>query len=307
MASVMQAQTTQDPVAEVLHKFGERRAALDTIFFKFNIAERGIALFVDVTTRRRQHHRVVEMRASLYTPEGPSAMTTSHPRSALRLDDAGGYLIGSNAWLGAGGSRGSIGNVKWDLVFQPVGPLLDPQVVGSIIHPFDLRLRSVPDMLISGNISIDGHGYSFSHEPGMLGSYYGRRLPDHWYWISANAFDRPGVTLDCMLLDSTIFGLPWVRTRVGYLHLTTPEATMTLMHPLTGQIQISGTREDFTLTARPRHGSPITIHGTAPGVRYQHVGDHIYTTLLGVCSIAGLATTDGLAGIAERESTRQRR
>jgi hypothetical protein len=304
MASVMQAQSTLDPIAEVLRGFAERRSALDDTFFKFNLPERGIGLLVDFIVRRRQRHRVVEVRASLYTPEGSSVVSTSYPLSSVRREDGGARTIG-NAWLGPSGSRGAIGNVSWDLVFQPAGSLLEPQVIGQIVRPFDLRLRSVPDALFSGNITIGRHGYSFSHEPGTIGTFFGRRMPDRWYWISASAFDRPGVALECMLLDSSIFGLPFVRTRVGYLSLTSPEGNALLMHPLTANIQLTGDRRDFVVTARPRHGPPISFRCSAPEARYQHLGDRIYATLLGICSVDGLAVSDGLTALAERLPTRR--
>jgi len=297
MASVLQAQSTEDPIREVLHGFGGRRAALDNVFFKFNIPERGMALLIDFTVRRRQRRRVVEIRASLFNGSNATVKVASFPFSTLRHDD-GGYTVG-NAWLGPEGSRGSFNAISWDLVFQASGPLLDPQVVGDV-RPFDLRLRSVPDALISGNISIDGHGYTFSHEPGTIGTYYGRRLPERLYWVSANAFDIPGVTLECMSLRSSIFGLPLLRAQVGYFHLKTPTSSLTIMHPLTGQIQISGDRQNWEIHARPRHGPPVTIRCAAPETQYQHLGDHLYTTLLGSCTIEGLAVTEGLAALTAR-------
>lgn len=297
MTSVIQEETAADPIAEVLAGFTRRRAALDYAFFKFNLPERGMALLVDFIVRRRR--RQAQLRATLYTAEGGSHYFADFPLSALRREKDGGVTLGG-AWLGAGGSRGAVGPISWDLVFTPSGPLVDPQVFGAV-RPFDLRLRSVPDALISGNVSQAKHGYSFAREPGMVGTYYGRRLPNHWYWVSANAFEHPGVALECMLLDSTIFGLPFLRARVGYFHLRTPDSTVMLMHPLTGRIKLSGERNDFRVVAQPRHGPPIVVHCSAPEARFHHLGERIYTTLLGNCEIEGLTSADGTAGLERRE------
>ncbi|MBA3824064.1 MAG: hypothetical protein H0X24_09215, partial [Ktedonobacterales bacterium] len=205
-------------------------------------------------------------------------------------------------WVSATGSRGSVGGLTWDLVFGASGPVLDPQVAGAI-RPFDLRLRSVPDVLMSGNVGHERHGYTFSHEPGTVGVSFGRRLPDHWYWVSVNAFREPGVAFECMLMESRIFGLPFWHATVGYVHLRTPTTSMTLLHPLTGQVRLRGDRTAFTVTARHRQDL-ITVHCAAPETRYHHLGARVYTTLLGTCEIEGISLAEGTAGLAEREPQR---
>ena len=302
MTSVIHVQSLTDPISEVLGGFGERRAAYDDIFFKFNVPEIGIALLVDIIARRKGRRRIVEVRAALYTAEGATVAVEHYPASTLRRDRDGSIAIG-NTWLGATGSRGAVGALNWDLVFGASGAVLDPQVAGAI-RAFDLRLRSVPDVLMSGNVGHERHGYTFSHEPGMVGVSFGRRLPDHWYWISANAFQAPGVAFECMLLESRIFGLPFWHATVGYFHLRTPTNTITLLHPLTGQVRLQGDRTDFTVTARHRQDL-ITVHCAVPETRFLHLGDRIYTTLLGTCEIAGVSLAEGAAGLAEREAPRR--
>jgi hypothetical protein len=305
MTSIMQAQSTDDPIAEVLDGFGARHAAYDNVFFKFNVPEIGMALLVDIIARRKHRRRQVEVRACLYTPDGATVYTESFPHSSLKRDGDGAVVV-ANTWIGPTGSRGAVGPVSWDLVFQAAGPLLDPQVTGAI-RPFDLRLRSVPDVTISGNVGVEHHGYTFSHEPGTVGASFGRRLPDRWYWVSANSFREPGVTVECMLLDSRVFGLPFLRARIGYFHLRASTTTMTLLHPLTGHLRLAGDRTAFQVTARYRHDPPVTVHCSAPEARYHHLGDRIYTTLLGTCEIDGLALAEGTAGLAERELLRHAR
>lgn len=301
MASVMQAERIADPITEVLAGFGTRHARLDYAFFKFNLPERGMALLVDVIIRRPR--RQVQIRASLYTPDGGMIHHADYPLSSLRHDRQG--ITIADAWLGPGGSCGAVGPIAWDLVFQSTGTLLDPHIIGRV-QPFDLRFRSSPDTLMSGSVSIARRGYSFSHEPGMVGTYYGRRLPEQWYWVSANAFEQPGISLECMLLDSSVFGLPFWHTRVGYFHLRTPTQTYLLMHPLTGRVRLTGERKDLLITVRPRQGEMLTIRCTAPETRYHHLGDRVYATLVGTCTIEGLATADSTAGIEERESSGRR-
>ncbi len=312
MASVMQAVPVADPIAEVLAGFSTRRVPLDYAYFKFNLPERGLALRVDIVIRRRR--RLVQVRAHLYhlplhasasAPDGGQVHQADYPLSAIRRDTDGGITV-ADIWLGATGSRGTIGPISWDLVFQSTGPLLDPRIIKRI-QPFDLRFRSVPDVLMSGSISITRHGYSFSHESGMIGAYHGRALPRQWTWVSCNTFDQPGISLECMLLDSAVFGIPFWRAQVGYFHLRTPTSTYLLMHPFTGRVRLSGDRREFVLTVRPRVSEVITIHCVTPDERFHTLGDRVYTTLVGTCTIAGLSTADGTAGIERQDPARPTR
>ena len=119
----------------------------------------------------------------------------------------------------------------------------------------------------------------------MVGVYYGRRLPEHLYWLSANDFSDKNIVLECALMNSTIFGLPFTRMSVGYFHLRTPETTMTIMHPLTGHIDVQGTREELLITTRSRHNAPITAHFTASAANFQPLDDNMVITLIGTCEI----------------------
>jgi hypothetical protein len=303
MASVMQAQSAADPIAEVLAGFGTHRARIDHAFIKMNLPERDLALLIEIAMRRRQRRRVAEVGALVQSAGEPLVQRASFPRSSIHLD-ADGALNVANLWLGAQGSRGTIGPISWDLVFQAAGPLVEPHVIGGILRPFDLRLRSVPDALISGNLSVGGQRFSFSHEPGTVSAFHGRRNPDRWVWISANAFDRPGVSVECVMLDSSIFGLPVLRARVGYFHLHTPETTMTVMHPLTGQVRVEGKQEDLTIMVRPRQGMPIVVHCVAPPASFRDFGDNVFATLLANCAITGIAQAHHTTGIVSHSSTR---
>jgi hypothetical protein len=304
MASVMQAQVTANPIAGVLQGFGVRRIACDGIFFKVNLPETGLALLVDISTTRRHRRRVIQQRATLFTPDGVVVETEHFPLSALKHDQ-NDFTI-AKTWVGANGSRGTIGTLSWDLVFGASGPLVDPQVTGDL-HPFDLRLRTVPDVQMSGNLRVQSRGYSFSHEPGMIGAAFGRRVPDAWTWISANGFDLPGVSMECLVIRSRIFGLPFLRARVGYFHLRTPSSVLTLLHPLTGQIRVMGSRHAFSVAVRQRQGPPIIAHCAAPDTRFYHVGNRTHLTLLGTCAIEGLGVADGVAAMSARDPRRGRR
>ncbi len=299
MASVMQAQPAVNPIAEVLAGFGAHRSRIDHAFIRFNVPERELAMLVEVTMRRRQRRRVVEVCASLHTPSGASVYRASYPRSAIHTEPTGALSIG-NLWLGAEGSRGVVGHISWDLVFRAAGPLVEPHVVSGLLRPFDLRLRSVPDALVSGDLSVSGHRYSFSQEPGTISAFHGRRHPDRWQWISANAFDQPGISIECMMLDSTIFGLPFLRARVGYFHLRTPSSTLTLMHPLTGHVRIEGERHQLSIAAHSRQGPEISVRCSVPATSFAHLGEGIYAALLGDCIIDGIAQATRTTGIVER-------
>lgn len=298
MASAMQVQAVANPVVTVLAGFGQRQLAYDCAFFKCNVPELGMALQVEFVVCRRQRRRMVEIRVSLFATDGAQVHTALFPASTLRHEEDGAITV-ANCWIGPLGSRGLVGPISWDLVFQATGPALDPQVAGAI-QPFDLRWHTVPALLVSGNVGFQQHGFTFSHENGALGVMFGRRLPDHWFWVSASAFAQPDVALECLLFDSRIFGWPFPRVKVGYLHLRAPGQEITLLHPLTSTIRIVGDRTAFTITARPRQGDPIIVHCAAPEALFHHLGDRVYTTLLGRCEIVGVSVAEGVTALTER-------
>ncbi len=113
--------------------------------------------------------------------------------------------------------------------------------------------------------------------------------------------------MECLIISSRVFGLPFLRARVGYFHLRTPSSVLTVLHPLTGQIRLMGSRHAFSLAVRQRHGPPIIAHCAAPDARFHHRGNRMHLTLLGTCAIEGLGVADGVTAVSARETRRGQR
>src|SRR5437763_7047062 len=155
-------------IEEVFHNYGRRRAALDYAFFKLNLPEYDVALLVDFIVRRRIG--VAQVRVSVHAPLGGGVSLAEIPLDRFVIGSmktpSEGAHIGDN-WLGAVGSRGTVGTTVWDLAFQPASPVLSPQIkLIEPLHAFDLSLQSVPDVRFSGRLRIAGQRYEVSEARG---------------------------------------------------------------------------------------------------------------------------------------------
>jgi hypothetical protein len=295
MSSTVQISAITDPLAALLVDFGHRRATLDTVFLKFNIPEIGAALLIDFSIRRRQRRGLFEVRAMLVLPSGTHVETTNFPIHSIRREP-GHEIEVANIFLSPSGTRGKIQEISWDIAFDTQGQLVDPQVTGHSLRPFDLRMQSVPGAQMSGNVRFGTQNYiSFAREPGMVGAYYGRWLPKSMYIISASAFNVPETTVECVFLESSFFGLPFFRLWVGHLYLRRGTESMTVMHPLTGQLQLTGGPGQLEIQARPRQGGSVKLSYTVKTEHYTHLGDQMYATLYGDCVLDNEIHCDGQA------------
>jgi hypothetical protein len=299
MLPVAQTPSVDDPIAAVLADFGLHHRYLATTFFKFNIVEREMALMVMYSLRRRHRLYLLEVQAILQTSSSIWTQVTNFPQHALRRDEDNG-LVAASLWLGNNGAHGHLGSLSWDLVFAPATPLLDTQKL-TPLHPFDLQWKSVPRVEFSGNLRVGSKGYSFAREPGTFATFYGRRLPDHMYWISANAFEQNDTLVECVLAESSIFGLPLLRTRVGYCYLHTPDTDTTFLYPLNSIIQTQGNRHDLKIQMNSRQGESHQLGFQTANDTFQSINDHFHMTLLGNCSIDDKIISSGTAMLVERK------
>lgn len=290
------------PIEQVFHNYGRRRAALDYAFFKLNLPQHEVALLVDFIIRHRAG--IVQVRVNIHAPTGGGVSFLELPLDRLAIGSMTmpdqGARVGDN-WLGTAGSRGAVGDIAWDLTFQPVSSLLYPQIkLIEPLRPFDLSLQSVPDVRFSGMVRIGGQRYEVSGARGMVSSYFGRALPEQWFWISCNTFDREDVALECVVSRTALYGGP-VHLETGYFSVRTAEGSQTILAPVNGSIQLKGTREAFTITARPRRGTAAyTLQCSASTRDYHDLGDRICNTLIGSCALTGIASANRTAGLEER-------
>jgi hypothetical protein len=295
-------QNLLSPIEQVFHNYGQRRTALDYAFFKLNLPEHDVALLVDFIVRR--HTGIAQVRVSIHAHTGGGVSFAEIPldrlvTGSMTTPDQGAH-IGDN-WLGAVGSRGTVGDTAWDLAFQPVGSVLYPQIkLIEPLHPFDLSLQSVPDVRFSGILRIAGQRYEVSEAHGMVSSYFGRALPERWFWISCNTFDREDIALECVVSRMALFGGP-VHLKTGYFSVCTSGRSDTIIAPLNGSIRLEGTREALTITAQPRSGKAAYMLQCSASTRdYHDLGDRIHNTLIGSCTLTGIASANRSVGLEER-------
>jgi hypothetical protein len=269
-----------------------------------NVPAHGLALLVDFIIQRPAH--LAHVRVSAHAAQGSGVYWVSVPLDAVVLEPKDPTATSTHlgaCWLGVDGSRGTVGPVSWDLAFQAAGPALVPlSSAFEALRTFDVFLRSVPDVRLSGQVTVAGHTYPVEQARGMVSSYHGRRLAEQWYWVSCNMFDRADVALECLVARSAVYGWPGVRVRTGYVHLRVGEQRQTIVAPLNGSIALTGTRDAFTIRARARGSRTAhTVRCQAEPKAYHDLGDHIWNTLAGSCVLDGVATASGTACLEERE------
>jgi hypothetical protein len=293
--------TATSPIQRLLREYGRRHTALDYAFFKLNLPEQKVALLVDFIVRRRRG--IAQVRVSAHAPEGSGVYLAEHPlkRLAVASSPADACAVSlEDCWLGATGSRGAVEAVAWDLTFHPTGPLVSPQIrLVEPFRPFDLSLQTVPNVRFSGTITIAGQTYDVRDAHGMVSSYAGRALPEQWFWFSCNTFDREDLAVECLISRTGLFGAP-LRLKFGYFYLSTADQAEMILAPLNGSIQLEGTRDAICITARRFGGARYVLRGEAAPQDYHNLGDRIWNTLIGSCTLEGYGAACGSASLEER-------
>jgi hypothetical protein len=289
------------PIQRLLGAYGRRHTALDYAFFKLNLPEQHVALLVDFIIRRRQ--RIAQVRVSVHAPEGSGVYLAEHPLERLTVASSSANACAislGDCWLRATGSRGAVEAAAWDLTFHPTGPLLNPLLtIAGPLNPFDMALKTIPNVRFSGAMTIAGQTYEVHDAHGMVSSYAGRALPERWFWVSCNAFDREDLALECLVSRSALFGSPLYAT-AGYLYLSTADRTEWILAPLNGSIRLAGTREAISITAWRFGGARYVLRGEVAPQDFHDLGDRIWNTLIGSCTLEGYGTARASASLEER-------
>lgn len=267
-----------------------RRAPLEYWFIKLHTV--GLAFLVDFIVRRPIGQ--AEVRVSLWV-RGDGHVARRYATSWRAADEVGI----AESLLGAAHSTGAVEGIEWDLTYEPGAGRAAPRVpLLSALHPFDLELVSRPGMVFSGDVVVGGERFDVREVRGSLTHYWGRRLPDRWHWISADAFGETDLAVEAVAMRSRLWGLRPVLA-VGYLWTRRAGRQQMLISPLNGLITISGSLEDYHLVAR-RPGGTTHLHCSAPPERYNDLGEGIHQTLHGSCAVLGDGLVDDRAGLEYR-------
>ena len=254
--------------------FLAKSAPLEYWFWKFHSGD--LAFLVDFIVRRRLDEG--EIRVSLWVQgRGRVVRLKSRTWSA----GASGVSIEGHE-LTAEGSRGSVEDVTWDLSWQHGSHLVSshPKLLGPL-HPLDLEHLLLPDAQFSGSVTVAGVDYPIHDVPGLFMNYWGRRLGDHWCWISATEFaDDPRRRVEVLVARSSLWGQTWVQVPAAYLWTADEDGSEFTISPMSGLIrqrrrgmavEIRGIRLDGT-----RH----RILCEADAAAFNDLGEGIYQTLL---------------------------
>ncbi|HSO50056.1 MAG TPA: hypothetical protein VLS86_05880 [Acidimicrobiia bacterium] len=270
-----------------------RDKPLEYWFFWFNAGS--LAFLVDYVIRRSL--RIAEVRVSFWVDGLGRVERLSSPTwlaSGARVDIA-------ECTFDEQSSTGRVADVEWDLRLELGSSRIDPAVPPiKWLNPFDMQIASRPRARFSGQVTVGDVTFSCEDVPGLVSHYWGRRLPDSWWWISANLFEDTDLAVEALLARTRVWNSARVAMNAGYLWIEDQGRRQLVIHPLNGLIRIEGTPESFTLRARQLGRPGFTLRCSASPHSYNDLGEDIQQTLLGTCVIQGMGEARGTAGLEIR-------
>jgi hypothetical protein len=270
-------------------------AALDYIFWKFHTGE--LAFLVDVILRRREG--TAETRVSMWLGDRPRL-----ERSVATewTEDSSGITT-EHANVTALGSTGSVGDIEWDLTWDPGSALIAPMPLGldAALRPFDMTLRVRPTAIFQGTVTIGGTRFPVVAEPGVVMHYWGRQLASQWLWVSASNFagdSRRRVEIE--VARTRLWGRLPVPTEISYVWLCDETGEELIVSPLNGIITTRHVGSSWIVRAVGMRGRRHTIVLDAGTARANDLGESISQTLRGRLSVDGVEAIAGTVGVETR-------
>jgi len=272
-----------------------RGAPIEYWFFKFNLER--LAFLVDFILRGERDQG--EIRISLWVDGNGRVEHATFPMWSTKSP----FVAIGGCSLDADSTRGALRDVEWDMSYEPGPARVHPAVPPvSWLHPFDTEIINRPQARFAGTVRVGDRQFSVPETRGLVSHYWGRRLMDRWWWISANHFDEPGIAVEAIVARSHLWGLRAPAVKIGYLWLHSPNSSHTVISPVNGIISVNGRPDAFTVTSRSITGRNVRLSCSASIDRYNDLGEGIRQTLLGTCAIEGLATASESAGLEWRQA-----
>ena len=275
--------------------FSPRRAPVEYWFWRFRAGD--LSFLVDFIVRQ---DRDAEVRVSVWVRgEGRVARVTNGGASAAES----GIAIGKSVFERRG-SHGAVDDIRWDLAWDAGSRLVDPSppLLGRL-HALDLEILIRPDARFRGSVTVGEETFTIDDVAGAITHYWGRRLPDRWWWISASEFEgAPGMRLEAIVLRSSVWGRGRLPVDLGYLWVTDgTQADMTVW-PVTGILRsriLGAVIQIDSLSALGRHHR---VRASAPETSFNDLGEGIRQTLLGDLVCDGARAVAGTVGLESRHS-----
>lgn len=261
-------------------------AAVEYWFFKVNAGP--VALLVDWIGRRRVDEHW--LRVSIHSP---------YKREVL-FEKLVEFMPGNN-FLRAERTAGHLGEVAWELDINPGADWIKPDIFpANRTRMTDVTIVSAPLATFTGWIRHGEHKATMQAAPGVISHYWGRQLAPEWWWVSASQFDQPGVSVECTVARSSLWGTS-LKFGLAYLYLRQQGKKELVMAPA-NLARVKGTPENFEIEIRRVGGEKITLTGR--GRDYGDLGEGIINTLVGDLEICEgtrrIARAEGTAGLERR-------
>jgi hypothetical protein len=276
--------TLQCAMPTVSQDLAPRGAALEYWFIKFHAGD--LAFLVDFIVRRDAGQS--EVRVSLWVRgQGRVAHAFAAHEETGRIGDC---------TFSADSTRGCVEDIEWDISYDAGASRVAPRApLFTALKAFDLDLLSRPQAVFGGAVTVGGERFALSNVAGSVTHYWGRRLPDRWRWISANAFGGTDLVVEATLMRTRVWGQ---RPAIAAGYLWTNQDGL-LVSPVNGLLTVRGTWHDYVVTARS-FGRTTRWHCVAQPERDNDLGEGIHQTLLGTCTRLSDGVTDAQAGLEYR-------
>jgi len=262
-----------------------RGAALEYWFIKLHAGD--LAFLVDFIVRRNSGQS--EVRVSLWV-RGKGRVA-----HAFANETAAGRIAGCT--FTAYTTAGSVADIEWDISYDAGSSRVAPRApLFTALKAFDLDLLSRPRAVFGGSVTVGGERFPLSDVAGSVTHYWGRRLPESWRWISANAFDGTDLVVEAVLMRTRIWGR---RPAIAAGYLWTTQDGL-LVSPVNGLLTVRGTWHDYVVTARSVGRRTTRLRCVAEPELDNDLGEGIHQTLLGTCTRLGDGVSDAHAGLEYR-------
>ena len=273
--------------------FTPREAALEYWFWTFHAGD--LAFLVDFIVRRRTGEG--EIRVSLWV-RGQGRV--EHLQTAEWSADAQRIAIGDGQ-LSPDGSTGAVGDIAWDLSWSTVAKAISPTPgLSGRAHPLDLRFLLRPDARFNGSVRVGGETFAVANEPGSFTHYWGRRLPDHWLWISATRFEgHPEQRLEAAIGRSRLWGRIPMPSPIAYVWVTDGGRSELTVSPLNGLVRQRRDGDTISIDVGRWNGRRHRITCRA-GPTQNDLGEGIRQTLFGELTLDGRSAVPETVGIETR-------
>lgn len=198
----------------------------------------------------------------------------------------GDWVRGGEFVLGPGFTRGREGDVRWELTWEPAAEEVWPTAQGVLRWlPWALQVLSFPRVRFVGQVQFGDETWA-GEGWGALARWWGRSLPDRWFWANAPACG-PNAGLEIWQAPLGWDGLPWPRLTVGYFWYFDGRRTVVWYQPSNGTLDLAGPPDNVRVRVLPWHGTGFLVTcRTHPRV-WQKVGPDRILSLTGDARVLG--------------------